>query len=73
MRKDKLLKETQRQRILEIAGLSSVQGVNLITVDIQPEYEDHIYFLDNYINFLNENIINYIINFLQWLLSINNK
>ena len=56
MRKANLLKETQRHRLLEIAGLNSVQGANLMTIDIQPEYQDGIYFLDDYINFLNKNI-----------------
>ena len=57
MRKAALLKETQRHRMLETAGLNSVQGANLISVDIQPEYQDYLSFdLNDYLQFLNENI-----------------
>jgi len=34
MRKAALLKEQQRHRMLETAGLNSVQGANLISVDL---------------------------------------
>jgi len=54
MRKEQLLKETQRYRILENAGLSMVQGANFISVDIQPAYQDYFGFepwdFGNYIN-----------------------
>jgi len=57
MKKEQLLKETQRHRMLETAGLNSVQGANLISVDIQPEYQDYLSFdLQDYLDFLNENI-----------------
>jgi len=57
MRKAALLKETQRHRMLETAGLNSVQGANVISVDIQPEYQDYLSFdLSDYLQFLNENI-----------------
>ena len=57
MRKEQLLRETQRHRMLETAGLNSVQGANLISVDIQPEYQDYLSFdLQDYLQFLNENI-----------------
>ena len=57
MRRQALLKETQRHRMLETAGLNSVQGANLISVDIQPEYQDYLSFdLSDYLQFLNENI-----------------
>jgi len=57
MRRQALLKETQRHRMLETAGLNSVQGANVISVDIQPEYQDYLSFdLSDYLQFLNENI-----------------
>jgi len=57
MRKEQLLRETQRHRMLETAGLNAVQGANLISVDIQPEYQDYLSFdLSDYLQFLNENI-----------------
>ena len=57
MRKEQLLRETQRHRMLETAGLNAVQGANLISVDIQPEYQDYLSFdLQDYLQFLNENI-----------------
>lgn len=59
MRKAKLLKENQKNRMLEMAGLSTVQGANLISVDIQPEYQNALDFnLHDYLNFLNDNIEN---------------
>lgn len=59
MRKAGLLKETQRHRILENAGLNAVQGANLISVDVQPEYEDYLDFdLHDYLQYLNDNIEN---------------
>jgi len=43
--------------MLETAGLNSVQGANVISVDIQPEYQDYLSFdLSDYLQFLNENI-----------------
>ncbi len=55
MRKDKLIREQQRIKLLEDSGISIVQGANLISVDIQPEYESYISFnLDSYISFLND-------------------
>jgi hypothetical protein len=57
MRKEKLLKEQQRNKLLEDSGVNSVQGANFISVDIQPEYESYISFnLDSFIMFLNKNI-----------------
>lgn len=57
MRKTGILREIQRHRLLENAGLNSIQGANLISVDIQPEYQDVLNFnLYDYLNFLNENI-----------------
>lgn len=44
MRKAGLLKETQRHRMLETAGINSLQSTNLISVDIQPEYQDYMGF-----------------------------
>ena len=57
MRRQALLKEQQRHRMLETAGLNAVQGANLISVDIQPEYQDYLSFdLSDYLQFLNKNI-----------------
>lgn len=55
MRKEKFIKEHQRIKLLEDSGISLVQGANLISVDIQPEYESYITFnLGVYISFLNQ-------------------
>lgn len=57
MRKDKILAETQRHRMLETAGLNSLQGANLITVDMQPEYENYFTFnINEYLQLINDNI-----------------
>jgi hypothetical protein len=57
MRKEKLLKEQQRNKLFETSGINLVQNANLISVDIQPEYENDITFnLDSFIMFLNKNI-----------------
>lgn len=59
MRKSKLLEENQKNRMLEMAGLSFVQGANVISIDIQPEYQDALDFnLNDYLQFLNQNIEN---------------
>ena len=59
MRKDRFLHEQQRYKMLENAGLNYVQGANLISVDIQPEYQDYLSFdLRDYLLFLNQNIEN---------------
>ena len=54
MRKERLLKEQQRNKILENSGISLVSGANLISVDIQPEYSDYfsfeIYSFTEYLN-----------------------
>ncbi|MHA1754671.1 MAG: cell division protein FtsA [Candidatus Odinarchaeia archaeon] len=45
--------------MLEMAGLSAVQGANIMSVDIQPEYQDALDFnLYDYLDFLNQNIEN---------------
>jgi len=59
MRKERLLAETQRHKLLENSGINAVQGANLISVDIQPEYQDYLSFdLHQYLLYLNENIEN---------------
>lgn len=56
MKKDKLIKEQQRNRLLENSGISLIQNANLISVDIQPEYEKYIGFnVYSFMQFLNEN------------------
>ena len=44
MRKTKFIAEQQRNRMLETAGINLLQGVNLISVDIQPEYAPYMGF-----------------------------
>ena len=57
MRKAGLIKEQQRYRMLETAGINAVQGANLLSVDIQPEYAKAFGFdVYDYLNFLNKNI-----------------
>lgn len=57
MKKERLLKEQQRNKLLESAGVNLVQNANFISVDIQPEYENFLTFgLRNYIRFLNKNV-----------------
>ena len=56
MRKAGLLQETQRHRMLETSGIDALQGVNLISVDIQPEYQDYLTFdLEEYLGIINAN------------------
>lgn len=56
MRKEQLLKEGQRNKLLESSGAGLVTGINLLSVDIQPEYESAFTFrLVEYLDFLNEN------------------
>lgn len=56
MRKVKLFKEIGRNKLLENSGIDIIQSANLISIDIQPEYEDGIYFdLHDYVEFLNTN------------------
>jgi len=56
MRKAGLLKETQRHRMLETAGINSLQSTNLISVDIQQEYQDGFGFQPIYFgNMINTN------------------
>ena len=40
MKKENLIKEQQRNKLLENSGVSLVAGADLISVDIQPEYEN---------------------------------
>ena len=40
MRKERLLQEEQRNKLLEDSGISLVGGAQLMSVDIQPAYED---------------------------------
>lgn len=57
MHKEKLLKEQQRNKLLEDSGINLVQNANLLSIDIQPEYENGFGFiLGEYIRFLNRNI-----------------
>lgn len=44
MRKEKFLKEQQRNKILENSGISLLKNADLISVDIQPAYEDFFSF-----------------------------
>ncbi len=56
MRKPGLLRETERYQMFENAGLNVVQGANVISVDVQPEYQNYLGFdLFKYLQYLNEN------------------
>ena len=56
MRGEKLLKEQQRNKLLENSGINLIQNANLISVDIQPEYENYFSFnINKYLSFLNKN------------------
>jgi len=56
MKKERILKEQQRNKLLEDSGISLVAGANLLSVDIQPEYEKFLSFnLYSYTKFLNKN------------------
>ena len=44
MRKERLLQETQRLKILENSGVNTLQGQNLISVDIQEAYATYMGF-----------------------------
>jgi hypothetical protein len=57
MKKERLLKEQQRNKLLEDSGISLIQNANFISVDIQPEYQSYLSFdLQEYLRFLNKNI-----------------
>lgn len=56
MRRKKFIKEQQRNKLLESSGINMTQNANLISVDIQPEYEDGFTFdVYSFVSFLNEN------------------
>lgn len=56
MKKEKLLKEQQRNKLLKSSGINLVQNANLLSIDIQPEYHNAFSFvLGDYIRFLNRN------------------
>jgi hypothetical protein len=59
MRKEGIIKEEQRNRVLENSGISLIQGANLFSIDIQPEYENYFNFdIYSFTSFINENINN---------------
>jgi len=56
MRKERFLEETQRMKMFENSGIDAMQGANLISVDIQPEYEKWVGFdIYEYTQYLNTN------------------
>jgi hypothetical protein len=55
MRKNLFKLNEEINRINELSGSNGVSGKHLCVVDIQPEYQSHIRFLGDFINFLNEN------------------
>lgn len=56
MRKERLLAETQRHKLLENSGINAFSNGNLISVDIQPEYQDSLGFdLSQYLEYINTN------------------
>jgi hypothetical protein len=59
MKREIILKEQQRNKLLEDSGINLVQNANLISVDIQPEYEKGFTFnIYQFTKFINENIDN---------------
>ncbi len=57
MKKEHILKEQQRNKLLENSGISLIQGANLISVDIQEAYENYFNFdIYSFTQFINENI-----------------
>jgi hypothetical protein len=55
MKKEKLLLNEEIKRICELSGENFISGKHLVVVDIQPEYQDSIPWLHEFIDFLNEN------------------
>mgnify|MGYP006289395421 CR=1 FL=1 len=56
MKKENFLREQTINRIHEKSGINTVSGVDLIVVDIQPEYADYMGFkIYQFTEFLNEN------------------
>lgn len=56
MKKNLLLREQQRNKLLEDSGINLVQNANLLSIDIQPEYQNGFTFgLGKYMQFLNRN------------------
>ena len=55
MRKSKLLLNEEVKRIVEISGGNFSSGKHLVVVDVQPEYQDGIYWLPEFIDYLNQN------------------
>lgn len=60
MRKKRLIKEQQRNKLLEDSGVSLVAGADLISIDVQSEYENYFgfdaYSFGNMINDSNESL-----------------
>jgi len=57
MKKEYILKEQKRNKLLEDSGINLVQGANLISVDIQPEYKNYFNFdIYSFTSFINKNI-----------------
>lgn len=56
MRRENLIKEQERNRLLENSGVSVISNADLISVDIQPEYQDGFtFYIHSFIDYLNEN------------------
>lgn len=55
MRKSKIQLFEQIHRIHEMSDINPVSGKNLVVVDIQPEYMGGIDFLNEFVEFLNDN------------------
>lgn len=55
MKKKLLLLNEELKRIVELSGDNILTGKHLVSVDIQPEYQNNIPWLRDFINFLNEN------------------
>jgi hypothetical protein len=56
MKKEKIIQEQQRNKIFENSGINIISGANLISVDIQPEYENYFGFKAfQFVDFINKN------------------
>jgi hypothetical protein len=55
MRKEQLLINEEVRRVFELSGDNFVAGKHLVVVDIQPEYQDGVPWLYDFVEFLNEN------------------
>jgi hypothetical protein len=59
MKRERIIKEQQRNKLLEASGINLADNANFLSIDIQPEYEGSFTFdLRSYMRFLNKNAEN---------------